>query len=516
MSCIMVDSMLTTAFRADKHKFFSKIATDNSIETKIVSANDIAIKTPYLFLLENKAVLEEEFTNLFAVLKKENDENTAGFLIYCYYCASLLEAFHRAYDQEQKAKDFIEIKKQIKARIKREPEKANLGFSFSKTLRNKFQESISELISTPFHLSKIRDYVAYTNLTRLQWLFCRLTLTQGLTLANELQLIENLDAFLGIHTDVDQIISAFQVPAEILNYFSVGLFLARLMIDGGLLIRHTFFPSELECGGETTLWARFKYEFYKRHCNFANDTTWSVVNFLTNFSHLSHIPNPVAGSMTVVFLFFDMSMFLYKNQLAKAEYLIKTAQYTQEINDYRNADKFLEMSQVTKLFHISMLEKQLMELDINWETKQASFYYLAAAAALLGVGFAASMLVASPVLILCSYYLCHLGVVMYISSGAYSQYKEKKLTLGRPDLTGNNHLSALLEYELARNAFISTMIKSCIIPSLIIAAVAIYLPIAVGLAALYVGYELLKSYQHHPVVDELPESLEDDGLLMRR
>lgn len=252
-------------------------------------------------------------------------------------------------------------------------------------------------MTSPLHLSQIRDYVAYSNLCRVYWIFCRLTLASGLSLAKDLQILEKLDKILGTHTDTDKIIDILKAPNGVLNYFSVGFFLMRFAIDAGLLIRHTWFPTDQEEKDKTTALERFKFEFYKRHCNFANDLVWATVNFLTNFNHITHIPDPTAGALTAVFLGFDVCMTLYKCHLAKQEYLSKKAQYEQEMEEYlMHPEKFPYMTPEDRLVHVDMLRMQLKELEIDWRTKEATFYFVAAAAALLMLGFTASLLFTGP------------------------------------------------------------------------------------------------------------------------
>ncbi|MDI1352705.1 MAG: hypothetical protein PSV35_08095, partial [bacterium] len=242
---------------------------------------------------------------------------------------------------------------------------------------------------------------------------------------------------------------------------------------------------------------RFKHELYKRHCNFANDLVWATVNFLTNFNHITKIPGPVAGYLTSVFLVFDVGMALYKCHLEKQEYLIKKAQYSDEIAAYTNPEHFKRMSAEYKLEHIDLLHKQLIELEINWQTKEATFHFVAAAAAMLMIGFTASMLLSPPILVVGAYLVCTLAVAMYLSAGSYSLYKEKSLYLEQAQLTGTHLALAVKEYEIARNDFMFIMTKNTVMPLLLITTFAICWPAAVCLTALYIGYELVHAYNQH-------------------
>ncbi len=590
----MVYSRQNAAFRRDKHHFFSSVTSIDGFDAKIHAIDTRVQNIGYTFLIENQLALETEFIEMFAILQKQDNEKKEIFWLYCYYCASLLEVFYKAYGQQANAEKYISLMLQIRDRLNHDKKKSQADEDFIQSLQHSFLEGFRNLVTSPAHVSQIRDYVAYANLCRIYWIFCRLTLTQGFTVARDLQLIEKLDAILGTHTDVDKIIGALQAPTYVLNYFSVGFFLIRFMIDGGLLLRHTFFPTEEELGAEnscevslmddlpgaasleayrnsyivvqnddefqfyyipksgnsiilkinngstlntllskldkdlpvrlsaeeikdtitaatghvpeaTTAWDRLKHEFYKRHCNFANDIVWATVNFLTNFNQITNIPGPIANYITAVFLGFDVAMALYKCHLAKQEYLTKKAQYLQEIDDYNNPERFKKMTAEQRLLHIEMLNQQLIELEINWRTKESTFYFVAAAAALLMLGFTASILVSSALMVVGCYFVCTIAVAMYLSTGTYSQYQEKSLNLEQAQLTGKNLAVALREYEMTRNDFIFAMTKNTVMPLLLISTFAICWPAAVVLTAAYIGYELFHAYDQHSESKEIKQ-----------
>lgn len=572
-------------FRREKQQFFSQLNTFDTISDKFSAADTRATEVDYHFLLKNQYLLEREFSELFHALQKQSDKNKEPFWYYCYYCASLLQEFYKAYGQQAKADNMAKIKEQIKNHLNNDRVHQYSDQSFNDYLYTSFKDSFSNLIHAPFHVAKIRDYVGYANICRIYWVFSRLTMVQGFNLARGL--IEQLDILLGSHTDVDKIISNLQVPTAFINYFSVGFFLARIAIDGGLLIKHTFFPSQAErdkqrgcelhrlkilpgpvsieayrnsyvlvgkelfyipkSGAEitlnvsdinalsdkvvdissvylsaqdindlitaatghtpekTTAFERFQNELKKRHCNFINDFIWATVNFLTNFNHLTGISGPVASYITVLFLVFDLSMILYRSHLAKQEYLVKNSQYHAEIQSYNSADFAPHFSEQEKQAHNQLLSLQLQELEINWRTKEANFYFLAGATAMLILGFTASMIISSPLMIVGCYFACSIAVAMYLSSDAYTVYKEKELYLERAE---PEQLPLLRkEYELARNDFIVTLTKHAVMPTLLITTFAVCWPAAVLLAAAYVGFELLYAKGQHAEKQEINKLL---------
>lgn len=506
-SCIFfarlsVRSLIQKAtFSSDKNQFFMQLPKEK-IESTIEVIEKYSEKLEYKYLLQYQKTLEEEFTQLFAVLQSQKDENKEAFWVYCYYCATLLETFYKAYSQKGKEAEYSKLKGQIKNRLFKVKENDPIvPERFIDSLKNNFINSFRNLKNAPFHLSQIRDYVAYMNLCRLYWVFCRLTLTNAFSLAKELNLIAQLDAVLGTNTDVDKIISVMQAPNKVLNYLSVGFFLMRFVIDSGLLLRHTFFPSEAENKNETTAFERFKFELYKRHGNFANDLVWATVNFLTNFNHITHIPNPIAGALTAGFLGFDVGMTLYKCQLAKQEYLTKKAEYREEKKDY-DAHKIPGLTDKERIAYLETLDKQLIELEINWQTKQGTFYFVAAGAALLMFGFSSALIFSPPGMVVASFFVCNLAIAMYLSAGVYSKYQEKSLRLEEAQVSGKELPGTLKEYQAASNDFIYTLGKNAIVPPLVIATFAIYWPAAVLLTVMCIGYEMFHAYNQHQSKEE--------------
>ncbi len=588
-------------FRKNEHLFFEEFSR---VENRNTNTVDERVETiNYAYLIQNQNRIETEFNDLFKMLDKNHDNDI--FWLYCYYCAAMLNSFYEAYGQKENAKKFEDFKTEIKNflntnQFTNQEEPA----SFSLKLRKSIKTSFNNLVTAPGHISQVRDYVAFANLCRLYWAFCRLTLTQSLNLAKELKLIEKLDALIGTHTDVDKIIAVFKAPIGVINYFSVGFFLTRFIIDAGLLVKHTFFPTKAEKGliqgcdvnkldelpdrdtvngylksyivignnpegmslyyinysGDalplnlindeakialfeqindkhtirlnedfvkdlitdkttqahtpepTSRYERFKFELYKRHCNFMNDVVWSVINLLTNFNQIFGISGPAAGFITAVFLGYDVFQMLYRCNLAKQDYLTKKAQYTEDRQYYVN-----NINAVEREKHINLLNQQLADLEYKWQTKQAAFYFNAVAASLLMMGFTVSMLVSAPILIASSFFVCTVAVAMYLSGDVYALYKEKSLYLeeaqlcsmrlvqdGNPDkplvpekLAEQKYNIALKEFQTARSDFIFTMTKNTVMPMILITTFAICWPAAIVLTVMYLGAELWHGKARH-------------------
>ncbi|HHT0594582.1 TPA: hypothetical protein ACTXXA_003126 [Legionella anisa] len=513
----MSESKLHDKWRNDKANFFMQ-PLNKDTSTAINDAEARATVRSHGFILENQKMLETEFLNLFAVLQKQKDENekkNRAFWMYCYYCATLLEMFHKAYSQYSKEKEYQEFKQKIKnhlLKIKEEKKRIDEE-AFIESFLKSITKSFADFFEGFKHISKIRNYVAYANLCRVYWVFCRLTMVSSFSLAKELDLLDKLEfSIFGHNTDVNKVIEKLNSPNGVLIYFSVGLFLMRFLIDAGMLVKHTFFPTDEEkknkiTGEDTTAYERFKFELYKRHPNFANDLVWATVNFITNFNHITHIPDPTAGIITAVFLGFDVLLTLYKCHLAKQEYLLKKAQYDKEIEDIRVVAILQQRGLSEQEQHsIEILEEQIKELEIGWRVKEETFYFNAAAAAILMMGFTGALLFSGPGAAVLCFCMCTLAVAMYLSSDSYTKLQEKSLRL--ENATDEEYAVAQREYDAALNDFIFTMIKNTVMPTLLIATWAACWPAAIVLTTLYICYEIYHAYDQHQ------SKKEDEGLAL--
>lgn len=504
----MSASVSLNTFREDKNSFFSSYKAKTQLNDDSFSAIDqSAAHADYNFLLKNKGLIEAEFATLFKVLKKQKEqENNQAFWLYCYYCASLLESFHDAYRQPKNASEYAEIKLQIKELLTNTtPVKTvnNLSEqSFIDYLSDAFKRGFAYMLSVPFHVTSIRDQVNWINMYRIYWIFVRFTLTEALTVANNLHWIDKLDAALGTHTDLDKILKGLQVPTMAMNYLSVGLFAVRFLANMSMLIKHTFFPSEAEAN--TTMMERFTHEFNKRHWMFLNDLAWGTVNLATNFTELTKISGPVAFYIIAGFLVFDLAMILYKTHSDKKEYMLKKEHLLQQLRKYSDPSNKKD-SDSEKLAHVTILAQQIAELDRSWNVTESTLYFYTAAALTLGIGFSITLMVSSPILTVAFYFVALVGVAMYLSADIYGNYKDKSLLLESMAQEDENRAAAIKEYEIARNEFIFSMVKNTTVPLVLITTLIFSWPAAVALTAVYIGYEVYHAYGTYSAKKEIAQ-----------
>ncbi|VEG91584.1 hypothetical protein [Legionella spiritensis] len=487
-------------FLDNKNSFFQNANEFYKGESVTKSVRHNAFNQSYNFIADHKKLIEDEFNHLFASLTSGKETYGEEFWLYCYYLSILLQTYHIGHGStrfNEEEKRYGKLRRQIwnhYHQIESSSEPPPRKKTFIKALGEELGDDISEIASTPKRLSKIRQKVGLYNVWRLYWAFSRMMLTNTLLELKDGPVLAKLERFLGKHIDVDAIVAAFEAPGEIMRTLSVAFFGSRFLMNLSMVYKHTFMPSELE---KTRLRSkRLSDELWERHPGFINDFVWTVINGLTNYNEIFHISAPVAGWIVAGFLFFDVCVLLWRRHLEEQKYLAKKAQYREELSFYQKKLKEPDLDEDERkryLQHIALLHSQLTELEIGWQATDSAFWFNVSAALLLMVGFSAAMMFNAPALIIVSYAICVLAIGMYLSDGAYKQYKEKSLRLRQADIDNISNVQALQEYKAARNELIYTMIKNTVMPSLIIATFAVCWPAAIVLTALYLGYELWSS-----------------------
>ncbi len=94
----MVYSARYKSFSKDKQSFFSDVHTADDAKGR-------ANEKDYRFLADNRLLIEQEFNQLFACLKKQGTDRQ-DFWLYCYYCCIMLQNYYAAYDKKNKAQEY--------------------------------------------------------------------------------------------------------------------------------------------------------------------------------------------------------------------------------------------------------------------------------------------------------------------------------------------------------------------------------------------------------------------------
>ena len=497
----MLYSARYKAFLTDKQGFFS-VGNHSSDRVKALAKDK-----SFSFLANNRLLIEEEFNQMFASLKRQG-RSRKEFWLYCYYCCTMLESYYESYDKQDKAADY----RSLGLKLKQCCDTGKFPTNQVESLQKKIATDLGSLASTPMHTSKTRDWLGFTNIYRIHFVFCRLSIKQSLLALRELKWLEKLDQLLGRRTDVDGMVSMINSPAAVFNALSVGIFAARFIINAGLLLKHTFSTSAAEMSLSKT--ERFYQELYARHAVMANDLVWGVVNLFSNYAAFFHISAPVAGWLTAGFMIFDVSLLIWRRAIAEQDYLLKKEQYKYEITNYNTQRQALSNAHADDDKHCKMLEEQLIQLEISWHATSAAYLFNVAAAVLLMAGFSISMLLATPAAIVACYFVCTIAVAMYLTADIYGKYKEKSLVLELMVLDEYDRAKALLDMQSARNDFIIAMAKTIIMPLFIVTTFAVCWQAALLLAAVYVGYEATRGYFKEESMEKETLPLHDPEIIV--
>ena len=475
-------SNIAVPFFSNKKSFFQKVQSRT-----IASVNELVAPVGYSKLVAEVSHIERDLDHLLSSLKIKG-QNRKDFLLYGYYCSSLLAKYYSSYGKKDKAYKYKSLSQEFDAGYRNSTDANNISADFLDKLKKDFKaptrmvNDFEEFLSTPFHISKIRDWLGFINLNRIVFGFSRVTIKEIVLLAQQFNWFEQFDQWTGMHTDVDSMLQSLNVPVQILNALSVGVFAARFTISASMLLKHTFSPSSEE--SSLTTGERFQQELYKRHCIMLNDLAWGCINLFTNYSTIFKLSAPIANGLTVGFLFFDMALIVYQSYLYELDYKIKKNQYETELASYESTD----------VEEVLVIKEQLAALNIEREAIIRQCYFNVAGALLFISGFSATFLLATPAAIISGYFLCTLGVAMYLSSDSFKKYQEKSLILKEFQTEGADQSDALTNMQKARQDFMITMAKNVIMPMLIVSAFAVSIELAVIIAAGYIAYECTNGY----------------------
>lgn len=387
-----------------------------------------------------------------------------------------------------------------------------------KTMSQKLLEDLSDFASTPEHLSKIKSWVGFANAHRLLLVFSRISWQQSITLARQLDWFNQLED-MGLYFNLERI----NYPNHLFNILSVGLFAIRFLMNAAMVIKHTFFPSKAEQG--LTADQRFWQELEKRHWVMVNDLIWAIINGLSNFAPYLNIAAPTANWLLAGFLVFDVLWMGWRYYVEEQAYFAKKKQYDAEIieleeeiqqyldeinqNDLEPDKGQALRAQMQQLENqIYTLNEQLEQLEIhrygtNWET-----LFNVAAALLLMVGFSASLIFMTPILIPICFLLCNMAIAMYLSADKFGAYMKADLVY-KKDVEHERLCASTQATQEAWDIFVMSMVKNTVMPVIIMGLFAVCWPAALTLTLVYIAYECGNGYLNYPLLppkkDPAPE-----------
>ncbi len=501
----------------DKQRFFAESPQTSDRAVALASANARATTQAYSFLITNRLSIEQEFNQLLAVLSRE-DKDREDLWLYCYYCCTLLSTYYSK-DHYNSPAQYNKYQAHAQT-IEQCYKTGEFPTGPIKSLQSQLSDDLKNLLSTPLHLSSMRDWIGWGNINRLAFTFSRLTTQQLLVILQEKQWLTMLSRFLQIPLNIDEITARLNTPSAVFRVLSVGLFAARLAINTTLLLKHTFFPTHGEKETEASL--RFYQELKKRHAVLLNDVVWASLNALTNYADFFKISAPLANTLLISGLVFDVALLAYRLHDAEQDYFAKRTQYTREKREAQTKlERLLAAEPTAASTHelkaaqraVWCLDEQLSKLEIQMQAVRAAFSANIVAASLLACGYTSSLFFTLPAAVFVSYFVIVVGIALYFSADAYGKYEEKRLTqhqmtfLGAPKAI----VQAKDDVQKAWNNFVGTMLKNTFGPLIFMGAVALSWEAAIIVTALYLVAEGYSYYMKSGSPPKKQEHVPDEA-----
>ncbi|MDA9271806.1 hypothetical protein N9Q05_00260 [bacterium] len=352
------------------------------------------------------------------------------------------------------------------------------------TEAQKYQKKINELMGekppsddpTYMNTAMLRDWLGFLNVYRLHIVFSRLTWKQIWLLGRAFNWLDKSDKLGGV---LPINIGMMDAPTAVFNVLSITFFASRFMVNFAMILKHTVAPEGEEENVPRA--ERFWREVKKRHWIMVNDLIWAIVNGLTNYAFYFNILSSTAGWILAAFLVFDLLWLVYRVYLEEQNYFSMKERYDHElslITDESSIDWIL-------------LKKQLLQLSNNRYETNSTLYFAMGAAFLIMASFAAALLITSPLALPICFFFCTVAVSMYMSSGKFGTYMKERMICNRDQTDPKAQSEAL-------SNFVWTMVKSTLMPLIIIGLFTISWQAAIVMTVLYIGYELSNGIKAAP------------------
>jgi hypothetical protein len=326
----------------------------------------------------------------------------------------------------------------------------------------KINHDMDELKTIPFNPTRLKQWNGALNMQRISTRFTLLTEKQVLTLAQQNHLLDKLHHLLGITINV----AVLDAPLGVYNALSVALPLSRFLFNIGLAVQRA-----LSADTPSDALSLFEHSIQDNHVEIVNDAVWALVNGLSNYASYFNLSPMTANVLTGIFLVFDIVWLKHVLTLAEEQY---------------------EKNKSLALADNNMNE--LLRLESNIVNTRAKLYFCMIAGSLLVTGFGLAVLASSQVLVPLCFFICNIGIAMYLTSGQYGTYQEKNtlfLTLddNLDDRNDLRYLDAQRERDNAWTNLTQTMLKNTVMPFILISAFTLNVPAAIVLTLAYIASE---------------------------
>lgn len=503
------------------------------------SSNSLGFTKNIDFLIHNRIAIQHEYDNLKRVYDRKDlsPKMVNWFIAVC----EMQEALH--YKNKNKARGY---KKQILTIQEKEVDKEKNVInqrinhietqddiddidSRKKQIIDKIKavDVESDKLQEKISLDNARTQLGAANMWRLQSRFA--IVTTGVIASIFLkynQFVRSIEMLTQQPIDI----SILQSPVSAYNVLSVGLFGLRTIVNVTNIVQDMINASDDE-KKLISFWERLFIQLDQHEYQFANDLTWMVVNFFTNFPQFLGKFAPFANQIVGVFLIFDVLLTLrtfYKDNKRNLEHQEGNKKLLFSLNqelatiEIQIANFILIREKNGHEFDALLLRKKDIELVITDVCNQGGdSYYLQenmkwkyscglAAGFLLLVGFSAAIILSPPMFMPLCFLACNIGIAMYMSGEQAGKMMEKRMIhqIEPSEKTKKEANDELISFGIS-------MIEHTFVPLVIMTVFTMSWPLAIVLTAAYIAAKTgLVSEAKAKIGDELGK-IPNPGFFLR-
>ena len=462
-------------FDTDKHDFFRQR------NLSLPEIKQRAQQHRHDFLLKNELEAQQEFNHLQASLSHNRLEDQ-NYRNYCYYCCNLLSTLYdkEFYDDPTKHTYYVAL-----AETMEHPNRPIHSPAARKPWQVQMHEDFMACLDMPRHSSKLRFWIAVCNVYRIALTFARLTMQQAVILVAKAEWLQRISELLQLELTAEAMTARLKGPVPVFNALSVLFFVARLMVDLGVMLKHTFFSSGRH-EQNASLWLRLVVELRKNYANLLNDVVWATLNGLTNYAQYTKISNVFANQLLVAGLVFDVALLAVRMIESEGNHQFKLKKYHLQLQREGEPNP--------------VLQQQIDALHLEIITMRATFATNLAAGTFLASGYSASLVLLSTTGIMLSYFSVLLGVVMYLSADACGKYLTCKL-IERDHMSHQNLTAADTQAtQQAWDTLTRSLIFNTTMPMALMAVLAVSWQVTLGMILLVIAKVAYDQYA--PLNDE--------------
>ena len=467
-------------FDADKHDFFRQR------NLSLLQIKQRAQQHQHDFLLKNELEVQQEFNHLHASLSRNQHE---GYRNYCYYCCNLLSTLYdkEFYDDPAKHAYYVAL-----ADTMEQPNRPLPAPMARKPWQVQMHDDFMACLEMPRHSSKLRFWIAVCNVYRIALTFARLTMQQAVLLVTQTEWLKRISELLRLELTAEAMTKRLSAPVPVFNALSVLFFVARLFIDLGVILKHTFYSSSRH-EQRASLWLRLTVELRKNYANLLNDVVWATLNGLTNYAQYTKITNLFANQLLVTGLVFDVALLTVRMMESEWNHQVK-------LNKYRN-------QQQSNHLQDPILQQQIDALNLEIISMRATFATNLAAGTFLASGYSASLVLISTTGIMLSYFSVLLGVVMYLSADACGKYLTCKLIERSHRAQQNLTVADTDATQQAWNTLTRSLILNTTMPIALMALLAVSWQVTLGVILLVIAKVAYDQYAHLNEEENAPRAM---------